>query len=152
MAFRSRILWLGAMVLLGVWQPVLAVGPKRVAMPEIVAHRGASHDAPENTLASVNLAWKRKAPSVEIDVYLSRDKRVVVYHDKTTKRIGGRDREVKDQTLEELRQLDVGSWKSPKYKGEQVPTLEEVLVPAYMYHRYQVESTVTAVVPPLATE
>ena len=127
MVFRSWSVWMGAVVLLGVWQAGSTSGQKRAAMPEIVAHRGASYDAPENTLASVNLAWKRKAPSVEIDVYLSRDKRVVVYHDKTTKRIGGRDREVKDQTLEELRQLDVGSWKSPRYKGEQVPTLEEVL-------------------------
>ena len=132
MAARSWSLWLFTLVLLGGWRAGPTAGEKRVAMPEIIAHRGASHDAPENTLASVNLAWKRKAPSVEIDLYLSRDRRLVVYHDKTTGRIGGRDRAVSDQTLEELRQLDVGSWKSPEYEGEQIPTLEDVLetVPA----------------------
>jgi glycerophosphoryl diester phosphodiesterase len=120
-------LWLGTLVLLAGWQTGSAVGQKRAVLPEIIAHRGASHDAPENTLAAVNLAWQRKAKAVEIDIYLSRDKRIVVYHDKTTKRIGGRDRAVKDQTLAELQQLDVGSWKSPRYKGERVPTLQDVL-------------------------
>jgi len=132
MQVRSWSVWLGAIVLISGWQPGGVWGQKRSARPEIIAHRGASHDAPENTLASVNLAWERNAPSVEIDVYLSRDKQVVVYHDKTTKRIGGRDRAVKDQTLAELRQLDVGSWKDPEFKGEQIPTLDDVLetVPA----------------------
>jgi glycerophosphoryl diester phosphodiesterase len=127
MAVRPWRLWLGTLVLLAGWQPGSAVGQKRAVLPEIIAHRGASHDAPENTLAAVNLAWQRKAKAVEIDIYLSRDKRIVVYHDKTTKRIGGRDRAVKDQTLAELQQLDVGSWKSPRYKGERVPTLQDVL-------------------------
>ena len=132
MQVRPWSMWLGAIVLVSSWQLGSVSGQKRSAMPEIIAHRGASHDAPENTLASVNLAWQRNARSVEIDVYLSRDKQVVVYHDKTTKRIGGRDRAVKDQTLEELRQLDVGSWKNPEFKGEQIPTLDDVLetVPA----------------------
>ena len=94
---------------------------------EIIAHRGASHDAPENTLSSVNLAWERDADAVEIDVYLSKDRRVVTYHDKTTERIGGRKRATEDQTLAELRQLDVGSWKDPKYTGEKIPTLEQIL-------------------------
>lgn len=99
---------------------------------EIIAHRGASHDAPENTLSSVNLAWERDADAVEIDVYLSKDRRIVTYHDKTTERIGGRKRATEDQTLAELRQLDVGSWKDPKYTGEKIPTLEQILetVPA----------------------
>ena len=114
------------------WLPGAAKGPGRAGRPEIVAHRGASHDAPENTLASVNLAWQRKSPAVEVDVYLSADGHVVVYHDKTTERIGGRNRGVKDQTLAELRELDAGSWKSPRFKGELIPTLPEVLetVPA----------------------
>lgn len=95
---------------------------------EIVGHRGASHDAPENTLASVNLAWQQKADGVEIDIYLTADGKIVVFHDKTTKRTGGgKDKPIVEQTLAELKQLDAGAWKSPKYAGERIPTLEEVV-------------------------
>lgn len=94
---------------------------------EIVAHRGASFDAPENTLASVNLAWKRRADAVEIDVYLSKDGRILAFHDKTTKRTAGVNRKIGDQTFAELRKLDVGTWKGKRYKGEKIPTLVEVL-------------------------
>jgi glycerophosphoryl diester phosphodiesterase len=94
---------------------------------EIIGHRGASHDAPENTLASIRLAFEQGADAAEIDVYLSRDGEIVTIHDKDTKRVGGRDRPVVEQTLAELRQLDVGRWKSPKYAGECIPTLSEVL-------------------------
>lgn len=97
------------------------------AATEIVAHRGASHDAPENTLASVKLGWKQRADGVEIDVYLTKDGQVVVFHDKTTQRIGGRDRDVADQTLAELRQLDAGGWKAEKYRGEPIPLLADIL-------------------------
>lgn len=94
---------------------------------EIIGHRGASYDAPENTLASVNLAWERDADAVEIDIYLSKDGRIVAYHDKTTKRIGGRDQAVKDQTLAQLQTLDAGAWKNAKYKNERIPTLMPIL-------------------------
>jgi glycerophosphoryl diester phosphodiesterase len=95
---------------------------------EIVAHRGASFDAPENTLASINLAWRQKADAVEIDIYLTADGKIVAIHDKTTKRTGGgKDKPVVEQTLAELKQLDFGAWKSPKYAGERIPTLEEIV-------------------------
>ena len=94
---------------------------------EIIAHRGASHDAPENTLASINLAWKQDADAVEIDIYLSKDGHIVLMHDKDTERTGCRDELVVEQTLAELRQLDVGIWKSEKYKGERIPVLSQVL-------------------------
>ncbi|HUT25830.1 MAG TPA: glycerophosphodiester phosphodiesterase family protein, partial [Sumerlaeia bacterium] len=94
---------------------------------ELVAHRGASHDAPENTLASVNLGWERGADGVEVDVYLSKDGRVVAIHDGSTKRTAGFDKAVRDQTLAELKTLDAGSWKAEKWKGERIPTLAEVL-------------------------
>jgi glycerophosphoryl diester phosphodiesterase len=92
-----------------------------------IAHRGASHDAPENTLASVNLAWERGADAVEIDVYLSKDGEIVAIHDDTTKRTGGKDMKVADQTLQELKRLDVGRFKGEKWAGERIPTLKEVL-------------------------
>lgn len=95
---------------------------------EIVAHRGASFDAPENTLASVNLAWEQNADAVEIDIYLTKDNKIVAFHDKTTKRTGGgQDIAIVDQTLAELKKLDAGSWKEEKYKGEPIPTLDEIL-------------------------
>jgi len=100
---------------------------------EIVGHRGASHDAPENTVAAVKLAWEQRADAAEFDVYLTKDKKVVVIHDKDTKRTaGGLNKVVAESTLAELRTLDVGTWKGEKYAGERIPTLAEVLatVPA----------------------
>jgi len=94
---------------------------------EIVAHRGASHDAPENTLPAVELAWERDADAVEVDVYLSKDGEVVAIHDKTTKRVAGEDRAVVDQTLAELKALDVGRWKHAQYADTRIPTISEVL-------------------------
>ncbi|MFH2001559.1 MAG: glycerophosphodiester phosphodiesterase [Planctomycetota bacterium] len=94
---------------------------------EWVAHRGASHDAPENTLASVRLAWEQSADAVEIDVRLSRDQVVVAFHDADTMRICGSDQAVSDLTYDELRCLDAGAGKGDAWKGERIPTLEEVL-------------------------
>jgi len=94
---------------------------------EIIAHRGASHSAPENTLSAVNLAWQRGADAVEIDIWLTRDGRIVALHDKTTERTAGKKWHVAERTLEELRSLDAGSWKNAAYAGERIPTLEEIL-------------------------
>lgn len=93
----------------------------------IIAHRGESFDAPENTLAAINLAWERNAAAVEIDIQLSKDEQIVVFHDLKTKRIGNRNKKVKKQTLAELRELDAGKHKSEKWIGEKIPTLTEVL-------------------------
>ncbi len=94
---------------------------------EIIGHRGASFDAPENTLASINLAWKQNADAVEFDVWQSCDGQIVVFHDANTKRIGGLDEPVFKQSLAELQRLDVGRWKSIEFAGERIPTLGEVL-------------------------
>ncbi len=101
-------------------------------MVEIIAHRGASEDAPENTLAAVQLAWEQNADAVEIDIRLSRDGFIVLHHDETTGRTAGLERFVADQTLDELRRLDAGAWKDARFRGERIPTLGEVLetVPA----------------------
>jgi glycerophosphoryl diester phosphodiesterase len=104
------------------------------AAAEVVAHRGASQDAPENTLAAVKLGLEQGADAVEIDVHLSRDGKIVVLHDDDTKRTAGLDKKVADQTLDELRGLDVGRFGPWQGKGfsERIPTLDEVLalVPA----------------------
>jgi glycerophosphoryl diester phosphodiesterase len=98
----------------------------------IVAHRGASFDAPENTLAAFNLAWEQGADAIEGDFYLTADQQIVCIHDKTTKRTAGVELKVADSTLDQLRQLEYGAWKSEKFQGEPIPTLDQVLatVPA----------------------
>jgi len=99
---------------------------------DLVAHRGASHDAPENTLAAEKLAWRQRADAVETDIQLTKDGRLIVCHDKTTKRTAGRDAAIADLTLAELRALDAGRWKAPQFAGEKLPTLDEqiALIPA----------------------
>jgi glycerophosphoryl diester phosphodiesterase len=92
---------------------------------EIVAHRGASHDAPENTLAAFRLGFEQKADAVELDVFLTRDGQIVAMHDRTTERTTGVARPVSEQTLDELRKLDAGSWKGAAWAGERIPTLAE---------------------------
>jgi glycerophosphoryl diester phosphodiesterase len=94
---------------------------------EIIGHRGASHDAPENTLASIRLAWKQQADASETDVHLTKDGQIVVIHDFNTRRVGGRNRKVVEQTLAELKQLDIGRWKGEQWTGERIPTLAEYL-------------------------
>lgn len=93
----------------------------------IIAHRGASGYAPENTIAAINLAIKQGCDGIEMDVQLTQDGEVVVYHDWTVDRTTNGTGEIKDLTLEEIRKLDAGSWFSHEFIGEKVPTLEEVL-------------------------
>lgn len=97
------------------------------AQSMMIAHRGASHLAPENTVASANLAWEIGADAVELDVHLSKDGRVMVNHDKTTKRTSGENYLIKETGSSVLRKLDVGSWKGPKYAGEKIPFLSEMI-------------------------
>lgn len=98
-----------------------------IALPRIVAHRGASHEAPENTLAAFRRAWEIGVECVELDVHLTADNEVVVMHDDNTKRITGRDRPIAQQTLAELRQLDAGAWKGAAFTGERIPTIAEAI-------------------------
>jgi len=102
----------------------LAGPPSRM---EIIAHRGESADAPENTLAAFQLAWQRGADAIELDVHLSKDGQPVVIHDADLKRVANDPRKVADLTWSELRRFDVGSWKDPRWAGERIPSLSEVL-------------------------
>jgi len=94
--------------------------------PLIVAHRGASFDAPENTLPAFELAWEKGADAIEGDFLLTKDNQIVCIHDKTTKRLSEQNLVVAESTLEQLKTLDVGSWKNEKYAGTPMPTLSEV--------------------------
>ncbi len=94
---------------------------------EIVAHRGFSERAPENTVAAFRLAWESGTDACELDLYMTTDGQIVSIHDADTKRTTGVARLVKESSLADLRPLDAGSWKSPEYKGEPIPTLAESL-------------------------
>lgn len=102
-------------------------GAPAVGSLTLVAHRGASHIAPENTIAAFQQAWKERADAIEGDFYLSADGVVVCHHDASTKKTAGVDRRVGEQTLAELQLLDVGSWKGDRWADERIPTLEQVL-------------------------
>lgn len=94
--------------------------------PLIFAHRGASAHAPENTLAAFELALAQNADAIELDVKLSADGNVVVIHDQTVDRTTNGHGRVKDLSLAQLKALDAGSFFSEKFRGEKIPTLEEV--------------------------
>ena len=93
----------------------------------IVAHRGASADAPENTLSAFNLAWKYGSDAIEGDFYLTADGQIVCHHDRSTKRTAGVDQDISRTTLAKLKELEFGSWKGEKFRGEPIPTLDDVL-------------------------
>jgi glycerophosphoryl diester phosphodiesterase len=95
--------------------------------PLIIAHRGASGYAPENTLAAIRKAIELGCRMIELDVRLSADELPVVIHDGTLARTAGDPRRVNQLTFKQLRQLDVGSWFAPECAGERIPTLAEAL-------------------------
>lgn len=95
--------------------------------PLIVAHRGASGLAPENTLAAFRLALELGAPAIECDVHLSADGAPIIIHDGRIDRTTNGTGEVAALALAQLRELDAGSWFEPRFADERLPTLSEVL-------------------------
>ena len=95
--------------------------------PLIIAHRGASAEAPENTLMAFLLAFMQGADAVEADVRMTGDGHLVVVHDEDTKRVSGVSLKVSKTSLEKLRALDVGRVKTRRGQGQRMPRLEEVL-------------------------
>lgn len=93
----------------------------------IIAHRGASAAAPENTKAAFTLAWQLKAPAAECDVHLTGDKQVVVIHDNNTKRTAGADVNISEVNYSQISLLDAGSFKDRKYAGQQIPLLADII-------------------------
>ena len=93
----------------------------------IQAHRGYSAVYPENTLLAFERALEVRVEQIELDVALTRDQHVVVIHDDTLERTTNGQGPVSEHTLEELTQLDAGSWKDSAYQDQRIPTLEEVL-------------------------
>lgn len=95
--------------------------------PMIIAHRGNSEFAPENTCASVISAWEAGADAVEIDVQVSCDNSLMVIHDENTQRTTGENIIIRNAPAEKIHNLDAGSHKDRLYAGEPIPYLSEIL-------------------------
>jgi glycerophosphoryl diester phosphodiesterase len=93
--------------------------------PLVVAHRGGSAVAPENTRAAITRALREGADAIEVDVLPTRDGHLVVHHDERLLRTAGVDRAVWETDLAELEALDVGRWFGPEFAGERIMTLAE---------------------------
>ena len=91
-----------------------------------MAHRGASQDAPQNTIPAFKLAWGQGADAIEGDFQLTKDGHVVCIHDKDTNKVANANLVVSDSTLAELRQVDVGVRKRKAFEGTRIPTIAEV--------------------------
>lgn len=105
----------------------------------LIAHRGESYDAPENTLSAVQLAWERGCKAVEVDVHLTGDNQICVIHDRDTLRTTGGKLVVRKSTMEALQRLDAGRWKGEKWAGEKIPALEEVLASVPLHGKLVIE-------------
>ncbi|MDF0725666.1 glycerophosphodiester phosphodiesterase family protein [Cytobacillus sp. S13-E01] len=92
-----------------------------------IAHRGASAFTPENTFSAFNKALEMNVDYIELDVQMSKDRHLVVIHDKKVDRTTNGNGFVKDFTLAELKMLDAGSWYHEDFVDEKIPTLQEVL-------------------------
>ena len=98
----------------------------RVGRPLVIAHRGASAEAPENTIAAFELAILHGADGIELDLHLSRDDQPVVIHDFTLERTTDGLGPVRDRTVRELKRLDAGGWHGGQFQGQRIQTLQEV--------------------------
>lgn len=120
---------------------------------EIIGHRGASADAPENTLESVRLAWEQGADGAEIDLHVTADGEVVSIHDDNVKRYTGRDAAVAGLTWAELSTMDFGAWKDPKWAGVRPSKLAPILsaIPSgkHMFLELKTDPSVTGRIAPI---
>ena len=94
--------------------------------PLLFGHRGCSKAAPENTFASFKKILENKIPGVELDVHLCKSGEIVVIHDLNLKRTTGKDALVAETNLDDIKKLDAGLWFDKSFKGEKIPTLDEV--------------------------
>lgn len=118
---------LGAVLVLLCLRPTFAEDNPARRVRQIVAHRGSSADRPENTLASTRRAIEVGATAVEVDVRTTKDGALVLSHDATLDHTTNGSGKINDKTLAEIQKLDAGSKFDPKFAGERVPTLEQVL-------------------------
>ncbi len=120
--------WTAAVVLFFAAAPLVSKSsPATDNKVLLIAHRGASGAAPENTLTAIRRAFEVGSDAVEVDIRYTRDRQIVLMHDPTVDRTTNGSGPVGEFTLDEIRQLDAGAWKDPVYRGERVPTLRETL-------------------------
>ena len=96
--------------------------------PLVIAHRGASGKAPENTFAAFNLAWKEGSDAIELDIRQSKDSNFVCLHDENLARFFPDKKNISSMNLDELKEIEIGSWKGSEFKNEKIPLLSEVLL------------------------
>ena len=94
---------------------------------QIIAHRGYRKIAPENTLPAFEQAIKYKADSLELDLHVSKDGKLIVIHDEKVDRTTNGEGFIKDMTVKKIKKLDAGSWFDKKFKNTRIPTFEEFL-------------------------
>ena len=130
---RGTVLTTLVTLLLAAFGPAATVVADTERPVDVIAHRGSSGAAPENTLAAIQLAIAQKADVIENDIQRTRDGELVIMHDTTLTRTTDVEQvfpdrapwNVGDFTLAEVKQLDAGSWFAPEFAGERVPTLAE---------------------------
>lgn len=134
LTFRFRVLCKGLQHVKRWWDASMESGAskkwrsgERQGIVLVIAHRGASGYAPENTMAAFRRAVAQGVTFIETDLQLSRDARFVAIHDETLERTTNGKGNVHYFTLAELRRLDAGSWFSSEFAGEPIPTLEDIL-------------------------
>jgi len=105
------------------------INPSEIKLPErgLCAHRGAMATHPENTIPAFRAAIEAGAQMIEFDVWHTKDNEMVVLHDETVDRTTNGTGRVADLTLQEIKKLDAGSWKSSEFIGTRIPTLAEVV-------------------------
>lgn len=126
MSSRSTIWMVGGLLLFWLNFSLAAENPA-TRVRQVVAHRGSSVDRPENTLASTRRAIEVGATACEVDVRTTRDGALVLSHDATLDRMTDGSGKINDKTLGEIQQFDAGRKFDPKFSGERIPTLEQVL-------------------------
>jgi glycerophosphoryl diester phosphodiesterase len=138
---RKSFLWGGAAVLAAVVAAaVIMVDSVRMEDDAlIIAHRGASLHAPENTMAAFHRAIADGTDYIEIDVQETADGDVVVFHDSDFMKTAGNPLRIWDARGPDLERIDIGSWFDPSFESERVPTLEDVLLAARGEARVNIE-------------
>jgi glycerophosphoryl diester phosphodiesterase len=126
----KRLIVTAAMLFLAATVGVTYFLVEQIGIPDqvaVTAHRGSSRSAPENTLSAVEAAIRQGADFAEIDVQETADGVIVVLHDSDLMRITGLGKKIWEVRYDEIRSLDAGSWFSPEFGGERIPTLQQVV-------------------------
>lgn len=118
---RIKMIWLSLFLMISMG----LISQNDLLGTDFIVHRGDMIETPENTMAAFRIALSKGAKSCEIDVRTTKDNVLVLLHDATLQRTGGRDVPITELTWDECQKIEVGSWKDPKFKGEKIPSLDD---------------------------